>query len=168
MVHHVSPIGIAAAAGTCLIVDLDPTVPSYRSEQTVAGLLEDGVRRSDLIPNRSGTAVLGNGGIEPEAAMGVVEVLAEGWPAVVLRVGKVPLDGIRSLSVIPLLPETVLPDPRGPRVYQALDREFGGVRGVVIPPLSRTRLRGILDGRLDPRWSWVQAWRSVWEGRPWA
>lgn len=168
VVHHLSPLGIAAAAGTCLVVDLDPAAGSYRSEQTVASLLDQGVRRNDLAPARHGVAVLANGGAAAKDAMELVEALAKGWPALVLRVGSIPLEGVRSVSVIPLLPEAVRPDVAGPRVYQALDREIRpDGPAMVIPPLSRTRVRSILGGRLDPRWAWVRAWRPVWEGVPW-
>ncbi|MEE8489046.1 MAG: hypothetical protein V3S43_01840, partial [Acidimicrobiia bacterium] len=68
----VAPLGLAAASGTALVVDLDPNGPNYPGASSLAALVADGPRRSDLQPVRKGVAVLANGGIEPEDAEAVL------------------------------------------------------------------------------------------------
>jgi hypothetical protein len=50
----VAPLALAAAAGTALVVDLDPGGPRYPGAATLAGLVADGPRRSDLEPDAKG------------------------------------------------------------------------------------------------------------------
>ena len=81
----VAPLALAAAAGTALVVDLDPQGPRYPGSGSLADLVRDQPRRDDLRPGRAGVAVLRNGGIDPEAAEEVLVALAKDWPAVVFR-----------------------------------------------------------------------------------
>ena len=81
----VAPLAMAAAAGTALVVDLDPHGPAYPGAVGLAGLVAEGPTRRDLEPARRGVAVLHNGGVEPEDAAEVLAALVAGWPAVVFR-----------------------------------------------------------------------------------
>ncbi len=169
VLHHVAPFGLAAALaaalGTALVVDLDPTAPTYAG-RTIAALIADGVRRADLVPARRGVAVLGNGGADVAAALPIVTRLAEGWPAVVVRVTE-PVPGIPLVPVRALLPDPLFVPGDAPAVYQATSRgaRLPG-RGVLLPPLGRGKMRSLLTGVVDSRWSWVRAWEPV--GRlPW-
>lgn len=168
VLHHVAPVGLAAAAGTAVVVDLDPAAPGYPGNTTVASLLEDGPRRTHLVPVRRGVAVFSSGGVTYREAKDLLETLVEGWPAAVLRVGpgetEVPVPVV---PVIPLLPEPLTPRTESAAVYQAVRR---GSRppgpGLVLPPLGRGVLVSILAGRVEPRWRWIRAWTRVW-GLPW-
>ena len=53
----VAPLGLAAAAGTALVVDLDPGGPRYPGPATLADLVADGPRRGDLSPSRRGVSI---------------------------------------------------------------------------------------------------------------
>lgn len=61
VLHHLAPIGLAAAAGTALVVDLDLDRPSYPGRLTLSDLLTDGPRRADLVPTRRGWRCLVTG-----------------------------------------------------------------------------------------------------------
>ena len=69
-----APLGLAAAAGTALVVDLDPDGPAYPGRASLADLVADGPRRADLVPSRDGVAVLRNGGVEATAAREVIQI----------------------------------------------------------------------------------------------
>jgi hypothetical protein len=83
----IAPLGLAASAGTALVVDLDQRGPRYPGDQSLARLATEGPRRADLSPPRKGVAVLRNGGIDPSECQGLIRALCDGWPAVVLRPG---------------------------------------------------------------------------------
>ena len=89
----VSGLGLAVAAGTALVVDLDADGPSYPAERTLAQVVAAGPRRAEPVPERSGVAVLPNGGVRAFEALEMVEMLARSWPAVVVRAGAVCLPG---------------------------------------------------------------------------
>ena len=78
-------LALAAAAGTALVVDLDPQGPAYPGNADLAELVAEGPTRRDLEPERSGVAVLRNGGVPEEEAAEVLNALAARWPAVVFR-----------------------------------------------------------------------------------
>ena len=82
VLHALAPLGLAAARGTALVVDLDEEAPSYPGSTSLAKLVISQPRLSDLRPLRSGVAVLPNGSINPREAAEVVEALVTGWPAV--------------------------------------------------------------------------------------
>jgi hypothetical protein len=167
MLSAVAPLGLAAAAaGTALVVDLDPEGPRYPGGSTLAALCEEGPRRSDLSPTRGGVAVLGNGGIGWEEAAPVLEALIEGWPRVVLRVGReeVPYP---TVPVVPLLPGFLAPAGTRPAVYQPVTRSQAlPGPGLRLAPLTRSLLSRLLAGELERGWRWVRSWRPVW-GLPW-
>ncbi len=169
LISAVAPLGLAASAGTALVVDLDPTGPTYPGTASLAHLVVDGPRRADLVPDRRGVAVLRNGGIDPAEAHQVVEALIAGWPHVVLRVGAAAhADGFAPLvPVWPLLPGILSPRPDAPCVYQ---RTGFGTRppgpGPVLPRPRSNFLAGLLDGVVVRGSRWVRAWEQVW-GLPW-
>lgn len=165
LLHHLAPIGLAASVPTALVLDLDGSLPAYPGTVTAADLLRDGLRRMHLGPQRRGVSVLPHGGAGHGELLGLVEALAPGWPAVVVRVGVDPVP-------FPVVPVSVLvPGTRpvhGPAVYQALLRPVrAAVDGVVLPPLRRAQVSALLAGHLRARWRWVQSWAPVWERR-WA
>jgi len=159
-------IGLAATAGTALIIDLGDDAPG--SERTLADLVSDGPSLGELSPGRSGIAFLRRGRVDQPAAVGVIERLTRHWPALVLRtvdrelpfatVPVVPLlPGLFSLYPLPAFgvwqPVGVGSDPPGP--------------GPVLPRLRSSVVERMLSGRLPRRSRWVEAWRPVWE-MPWA
>ena len=164
----VAPLALAAAAGTALVVDLDPAGPSYPGRASLTSLVADGPRRGDLIPPRSGVAVLRNGGVDEAASRAIVDALCEGWPAVVLRrTGALRPDGARVAPIRPLLPGPFFAAGPGPAVHQ---RCGWAVRapgpGPVLPRPSAGTLRSLLEGRRPPASRWIRAWHEVWE-HPW-
>ncbi len=157
-----APLGLAAAAGTALVVDLDPQGPHYPGEGSLAQLVADGPRRSDLSPARSGLAVLRNGGIESSAAAEVVEALCDGWPAVVLRLPEPARDRSADVVVRPLVPGALFTD-RGPAVYQELGFQIPAP-GPRLPALARAHAGSLPAGTGPRRSRWVRAWAPAWNG----
>lgn len=160
------PIGLAAAAGTALIVDLGQ---GWRrpTARTLADIATDGARLSELAPGRRGVAVVSSGGLPPEVATEMVERLARHWPAIVIRPGAEGWDG-PTAPLIPLYPGWLTPEHDGAAVWQRLP---GGSRpvgpGPMLPPPGRRLIQRMLSGSLPGRRRWVRAWESVWE-LPWA
>ena len=169
VLHALAPLGLAAARGTALVVDLDEEAPSYPGSTSLAKLVISQPRLSDLRPLRSGVAVLPNGSINPREAAEVVEALVTGWPAVVLRLGAdrgVPpaVSEAPVVPVAPLLPGFLHPPLAGPAVYQAvLPGPPPRLRGAVLPPLGRSHIQRMLTGTGLPPRRWVRAWERVWE-----
>ncbi|MGZ5383960.1 MAG: hypothetical protein ACXWH0_08270 [Acidimicrobiia bacterium] len=169
LLSAVAPLGLAAAAGTALVVDLDPNGPNYPGNASLADLIADGPRRADLVPGRRGVAVLRNGGVEPEHAQEIIEALTIGWPHVVVRVahpeaasGLAPL-----VPVWPLLPGILSPRAETPCVYQKTGFAASPPGpGPVLPKPRPAFLAGLLDGTLGQGSRWVEAWREVWR-LPW-
>ena len=164
-----APLGLAAAAGTALVVDLDPDGPAYPGRASLADLVADGPRRADLVPSRDGVAVLRNGGVEATAAREVIEALITGWPHVVVRVSEVGLaDGVAPLvPVWPLLPGMLKPRAEAHSVYQRTG--FAATPpgpGPVLPRPRPSFLAGLLNGVVGRHSRWVRAWRPVWS-LPW-
>lgn len=164
----VAPLALAAAAGTALVVDLDPEGPRYPGSGSLADLVRDQPRRDDLHPVRAGVAVLRNGGIEPDEAEEVLRALARDWPAVVLRLPWDHAGGDGAVPIIPLVPGGLLRRTATQAVYQrAAWRVERPGPGVVLPPPGRATLAGLLAGRSPfPRDRWVRAWSRVWN-HPW-
>lgn len=169
VLHALAPLGLASARGTALVVDLDDEAPPYPGSTSLAKLVASQPRLSDLRPLRSGVAVLPNGSVHPRQAADVIEALVAGWPAVVLRFGAAhslpsALVDVPVVPVAPLLPGFLHPSPAGAGVYQSL---FPGppprLRGVVLPPLGRSHIQGMLTGTGLPPRRWVRAWERVWE-----
>ncbi|MEX0756497.1 MAG: hypothetical protein WD204_00980 [Acidimicrobiia bacterium] len=160
VLHRIAPFGLAAAAGTCLVVDLDPTAPPLPGPSLV-DLIRDGVTSSHLRAGRTGVAVLANGGVSEAEATDLLESLLAGWPAAVLRV---PSDQ-PSIPVLSLDPPDLRPSRAHRAVWQSTIR---GSRapGVVLPPLHRSAIRSLCRGVVEPRSRWVRAWTPVW-GTSW-
>lgn len=162
----VAPLGLALAAGTALVVDLDPDGPAYPGESSLAELVADGPRRADLEPARPGVAVIRNGGVEPARAIDLVDTLARGWPRVVVRVGAsaVPYPWA---PLRPLFPGLLAPTDAAAAVWQSVGARVAAPGpGPVLPLVPRRVVLALLAGRAPARSRWVRAWRAVWE-LPW-
>ena len=166
-----APLGLAASAGTALVIDLDPLGPRYPGAPSLADLVREGPRRADLSPARRGVAVLRNGGVGPASAAEVVSALLAGWERVVLRLPPRPAPVGPGTPVVPvrlLIPGGLFAPAGGPAVYQStravLSLPGPGVR---LPVPSPGTVAGLLKGRLPVLGDrWVRAWRPVWEA-PW-
>ena len=162
----VAPVALAVAAGTALVVDLDPEGPAYPGDVSLKQLVEEGPRLADLRPVRRGVAVLRNGGVDSDASADVVAALLAGWPATVMRLPAARPAGI--VHVVPVLPVTPVTVGSGPAVYQRgpwpapeqLD-------GVVLPRPRPGTIRALLEGRRPGPSRWMRAWAKVWR-MPWA
>ncbi|MFQ5966244.1 MAG: hypothetical protein ACE5MI_01390 [Acidimicrobiia bacterium] len=162
----VAPLGLACAAGTALMVDVDQFGPRFPGSASLADLVEAGPRKADLVPQRRGVAILRNGGIGTDEAGPVLEALIAGWPAVVLRLGEraVSFGKVRNVAVHPLLPGLLLPPLGDPVVYQRTSWPVGPPGpGKVLPRPSRQAVGRLLTGREPGPSRWVSAWREVWE-----
>ncbi|HEY7704305.1 MAG TPA: hypothetical protein VID03_05690 [Acidimicrobiia bacterium] len=161
----VAPVGLAAAAGTALVLDLAPGELPYPGGRTVADMLDEGPSRSEMTPDRPGVAIVPGGGVRPVDAVDLVGQIGAGWPAVVLRVGEEspwPL-----VPVSPALPGHLGIDGGSPAVWQLSMRgEAAPGPGPILPPLSRTIFRSLLRLELPMACAWVRAWRRVWD-LPW-
>ncbi len=158
-----APLGLGAVAGTALVVDLDPAGPRYPGDGSLAELVADGPRRSDLTPDRAGLAVLRNGGIEPAAAAEVLAALEAGWPSVVIRL---PAGSAREPDIVvrPLVPGELFPaGDSGVTVFQDLGFRLPA-SGPRLPVLSRGTAAALLAGSIPVRSRWVRAWKPAWEG----
>ncbi len=160
-----APLGLGAAAGTALVVDLDPAGPHYPGDGSLAELVAEGPRRVDLSPSRSGLAVLRNGGVDSSEAGQVLAALISGWPAVVLRLpGAAPVEREPDLVVYPLVPGGLFPaHPASAAVYQDLGFRIPAP-GPRLPVLSRGTAAALLAGAVQSRSRWVRAWEAAWEG----
>lgn len=161
MLHRIAPLGLAAAAGTALVVDLDPDAAPYPGP-ALADLSAGAVRAEHLAPKRRGVAVISSGGVTTGQADELLERLISGWPAVVIRV---PV-GSAGIPVLPLEPVELRPPKAIRAVWQSTVRG-STAPGVVLPPIGRSRVTALCRCVVEPRWRWVRAWSAVWE-RPWA
>ena len=161
ILHHIAPLGLATAAGRCLVIDLDAAAPAY-SDRTLADLVTEGPTAADLTGG-PGVAVLGNGGISFEEAAPMIDRLVGVWGRVVIRDGGIP-HPFPVLSVEPMLPEPFT--PRHADIVQMV--AFGQVSGAraTLPPLRRHQIRSLLAGTIEPRWRWTRAWEPAWD-LPW-
>lgn len=162
----VAPIGLAASAGTALVVDM--CAASATSGRTLASLMTDGPTLAELSPGRQGIAWLPGGDADRTEAVELITQLGSHWPAVVVRVGDRDLP-FATVPVIPLFPGRLVPKVETPNgVWQPVR---GGAEppgpGPVLPRLRAGVVRKMLAGQLPRRSKWVAAWRSVWE-MPWA
>lgn len=167
ILSSVAPVGLAAATGTALIVDLATDAPAGPDDRTLGDVFGDGPRLDEMSPGRRGVALIRGGGLAVADAMDVVETLAARWPAVVVRVvghdWPFPI-----IPVVPLFPGVLAPVPvRRAGVWQPVR---GGADppgpGPVLPRLGSVEIRRMLAGRLPRRSRWVSAWQQVWE-MPW-
>jgi hypothetical protein len=164
----VAPLALAAAAGTALVVDLDPAGPLYPGDGSLADLVAEGPTRRHLEPVRRGVAVLRNGGIESEAAAEVLHALVAGWPAVVFRLPAHDRPaGPGVVPVRPLVPGGVIRTVEHPSVYQSAGwRVPQPGPGLVLPRPPAAVVRSLLEGVRPRPNRWIRAWRAVWE-MPW-
>ncbi len=165
----IMPLGFAAAMGTALVIDLDPSGPRYPGPASLADLVADGPRRIDLVPQRRGPAVLRNGGVSYDDAARVVAALTAGWPNVVLRLPPVAAPSVeaRFVPVHVAYPGNLFPAPGRPAVIQMTDRRRPGTdAGVILPPPRPTTWRALARGTIPPPDRWIRSCRRVWEF-PW-
>ena len=157
ILHHVAPLGLAASARRCIVVDLDAEASRY-SQRTLRDLVDDGLRAAELEVGH-GVAVVGNGGVAFTEAAPTIDRLLEVWGRMVLRDGG---SGhpFRVLRVEPLLPKPF--DPQQADVVQATGRGQDPSGRLMLPPLGRRQIRSMLGGTIEPRWSWVRSWKPVW------
>lgn len=160
-----APLGLGAAAGTALVVDLDPHGPRYPGTGSLASIVSEGPRRFDLSPKRSGLAVLRNGGVGPEAAAEVLDALAAGWPAMVLRLpASAPAHRQPDIIAYPLVPGGLFPtDGEGRAIFQDLGFHIPAP-GPRLPVIGRAAAAALLAGSIPLRSRWVRAWKAAWEG----
>jgi hypothetical protein len=166
-----APLGLAAASGTALVVDLDPLGPRYPGARSLADLVADDPSRAELEPDRRGVAVLRNGGVRPGDAARVITALTARWPRVVLRLAPRPAPDGAAVPVVPvrlLVPGGLHPAPADPAVYQATPHPMPlPGPGIRLPVPARRCTAALLTGRMPPaRDRWIRSWRAVWEG-PW-
>ena len=162
----IAPLALACAAGTALVIDLDPHGPRYPG-RSLAEIVGDGPTRRELEPQRRGVALLPNGGIDPAEASTVVEALIAGWPDVVLRLPANDHDalGIPTVVVVPLSPLVV--PPTRPAVYQrSLWRMDPPGPGIVLPRPAAATVRALARGGEPGPSRWIRSWARVWE-LPW-
>lgn len=162
----IGPLGLALSADQAVVVDADPLAPPYPGERTVAAVAEEGPSRSELRPEGQGVAILPNGGADIQEVARVIDMLAGGWPAVVVRVG--PADpGVPVIPLRPLWPGFLAPAGSRAAVWQRVGARVGPPGpGPVLPPPGRATVAALLEGRRPVRSRWVRAWRRVWE-LPW-
>lgn len=169
LLSAIAPLGLAAAAGTALVIDLDPHGPHYPGDRTLAGLVDDGPTAADLRPNRRGVAVLPNGGVEAGEAAELIDALVDGWPAVVLRTPD-PSLGDRFAPLVPvrpLFPGILVEVDRRPAVWQRTG--FAAAPpgpGPVLPRPARSTVGRLLNGGPLSKSRWIDAWSGVWR-LPW-
>lgn len=159
------PVGLAASAGTALLVDM---VTDDRSGRTLRDICEDGPRLTEISPVRAGVALLRGGGADQAAAVETLTRLARQWPALVVRVDD-PDWPFPVVPAIPLFPGALMVPPRASHcVWQPVGTGSNPPGpGHLMPRIRPAVLRGLLAGRLPTRSRWVSAWRPVWE-MPWA
>jgi hypothetical protein len=161
-----APLGLALAAGSAVIIDLDPLGPAYPGDRSLASLVADGLRKPDL-EGRSGVAVLRNGGVDRLRAAAVVDALVKAHPRVVLRLAPRSRPDDLAHPVVPvrlLVPGGWYPAFDGPAVYQATPSwEAMPSPGIRLPVPAPATVRALLTGRRPGRRDrWVRAWRSAW------
>ncbi len=168
----VAPLGLAAARKEpVLVVDLDPDGPLYPGDNTLAGLVADGPRRADLVPDREGMAVLRNGGVGAGDAGEVLAALIAAWPAVVLRLPPRPRPVGAPAPVVPvrpLLPAAVFPWDGSAAVYQRTGWRLPAPGpGPQLPAPRAGTWAALLAGARPLPDRWLAAWLGVWR-YPWA
>lgn len=162
----VGPLGLAASAGTALVIDLLGGL-RLASGRTLADIVEEGPRLDELSPGRSGVALIGGGPLPDQDAQAAVEQLATRWPAVVVRVADAGWPG-PTVPVRPLYPGWLAPSGEGAAVWQPVGPGSDPPGpGPVLPRLGRATAYRLLSGRLPSRSRWISAWAPVW-GLPWA
>jgi hypothetical protein len=166
VLSFLSALGLAQVAGSALVVDMCGDL-ALSGGRTLSDLAADGPSASELSPGRSGVALMSSGPIDPLEASPLIDTLAQGWPALVIRCPAGVWSGAQ-IPVRPLLPGLLRPVEDSPAVWQPMaagGRPSGP--GPVLPRLSGSLVRRLLSGRSAARARWVRAWERVWE-MPWA
>jgi hypothetical protein len=157
-------LGLAQVAGSALVVDLCRDVAG--NGRTLSDIASEGPSLAELTPGRSGVALLRSGPVTPQEARPLIESLAQGWPAVVVRCHPGQWEG-PTVPVRTLLPGLLRVSEQGPAVWQPV---VSTVRppgpGPVLPKLRGPLVRRLLAGRTARRARWVRAWEKVWS-MPW-
>lgn len=162
----IAPVGLAASAGTALLVDRIARGPSEPG-RTLADLMSDGPSLDEISPGRTGVARIPAGPLDGAGTLELANRLVSRWPAIVVRTGQADWPG-------PTVPVHVLYGAglrtwtEGAAVWQSL---ANGHRppgpGPVLPPLAPSTVRHLLRGWMPKQGRWTAAWRQVWE-MPWA
>jgi hypothetical protein len=167
LLSALASLGLAASAGSGLVVDLDGGL-AHASRRSLADMVAEGPRLDELSPGRAGVAVIPGGPIGVSEAGDYIQRLSRHWPAIVLRVPDTGHLPVRTVPVIPLLEGIFQLTAPGSAVWQPME---GGVDppgpGPVLPRLPVRTTRLLLAGRLPGRSRWIRAWRPIWE-LPWA
>lgn len=160
----VVPLGLAVAARTCLVIDLDPDGPAMGTGPSLADLVRDGAERRHLEPQGRGPAFLSNGGVEAADAVDVVAAVVDRWPAVVLRCPAKDARPDGAVALLPLLPEPFLRVASPPAAYQRCGfSPTATPPGLVLPRPRRRTLEALLGGRRPPRVDpWIRAVGRLW------
>ncbi len=162
--HTLVPLGLAVAAGTALVIDLDSEGARLGSGPTLADLVREGATRAQLEPTRRGPAFLSNGGIEAADAQQLISGLCERWPSVVLRCPPRLERPVGAIAVLPLLPDPHTLVAAAPAIYQRCGfSPRHSPAGLILPPPRRGTVEHLLGGR-SPRRSdrWIRALEPLW------
>ena len=166
--HHddllgmVAPLALASFHRTVLVVDLDHEGLPLRGRRTLAELVEDGPTLAELVPSRTGVAVLPHGGVPIPDAADVVQALVQSWPAVVVRT-RTPLPDMPFVRVAPLVPGVDTRVASRVWVRSGLGRVEPGPGPVVDAP-PRAAFAAVLAGQI-PAGRWLRSWAPVWRWR---
>ena len=160
----VGPLGATTAAGTALLVDLDPNGPRYGGAHSLAELVQKGPTRNQLEPTQSGPAVLRNGGVSPDDAEEVVAALVSKWPNVVLRCAPESDPVGSAVALLPLLPAPFTPQMEGSVVYQMTSLATRQPDGKLALPIPRSStVKALLAGQRPWRRDrWIRSFNRVW------
>ncbi len=165
MLGLVVSLGLAVAAKTCLVVDLDLDGPRLGSSRTLADLVREGPTRADLEPERNGPAFLANGGVSVGEAGEVLQALARRWPALVLRTALAQERPVGSIVVAPLLPDRIAPRFRPPRILQRTGfspSKAPEVGSILLPPPRRRTVQLLLSGSQPTGDRWLRTLAGAW------
>jgi hypothetical protein len=158
-------LGLAQVARSSLVVDLCRDLAL--NGRTLSDIASEGPSLSELSPGHTGVALLGSGPISATEAGPLIESLAQGWPAVVVRCHPGQWDG-PTVPVRALMPGLLRTFEPTPSVWQPV---ASNVRppgpGPVLPRLRAPLARRLLAGRTAGRARWVRAWEAIWS-MPWA
>jgi hypothetical protein len=160
----VSALGLAQVAESALVVDLCRDLAL--DGRTLSDIASEGPSLSELRPGRSGVAMIGSGPIGIEGARTMIESLAEGWPAIIVRCDRGQWEG-PTVPVRALLPGLLRSTEQSPAVWQPVGSSIRPPGpGPVLPRLRGSLVRRLLAGRATRRARWVRAWERVWS-MPW-
>lgn len=163
----VGSVGLAASAGTALVIDLGGGERS--SGRTLRDIIADGPSLAEMSPGRRGVALIRGGDVDPATAYDIASELSRRWPAVVMRLTPESPGPFPTVTAAPLYPGRLLPAPAVSHcVWQPLGLGADPpAPGLVLPRLRPATLRKLLGGHVPRRSRWIAAWSPVWE-MPWA